>query len=108
MGRIYLHLVRKSEQLLMQRVIKHSRKLFCGHPGTQQIRTADVADEHRVAGQDGVRHSGRFLTVKYEDADRFRSMARRLEESKCDISHCDFIPFMRRDKIEFRVSLCTE
>ena len=56
MGRINQRLVGKREQLVVQRVVKVSAEVVRGpSERSAQVGAANVADEQRIAGEDGVR-----------------------------------------------------
>ena len=48
--------VRQREQFEVQRIIQHRGQIRCGPPQRcQQVGTPDIANEQRVAGEDGMR-----------------------------------------------------
>ena len=58
----------QGQQLATQRIVKQVAKVGCGPAERDaQIRTADIADKQRVAGQDGVRFI--LTAIEVEDGD---------------------------------------
>ncbi len=56
MSRVDQGLVRKSQKLIAQRIVEMAAEILC-RPAERgaQIGSADIADEERVSGQDGIR-----------------------------------------------------
>ena len=80
MSRMHLDVVAEREQLSHQRVVELAGEA-AGQIVTQQIGTADGADEEGVAGEDA-RGSPRLGDV---DRDVFRCMSRRVDERQRDV-----------------------
>ncbi len=73
--------VGQGQELLVERVVELARELL--HPGgsADQVRSTDVADEERVAGQHRVRDFA-LLAIDDHDRDRFRRVTGRLEKTQ--------------------------
>ena len=91
-GGIDQALVGQRQQLVVQRVEQTAAQIG-RRPAERdaQIRTADVADEQRVAGQHGVRNRVAAIEVEDEDRDRFGGVPGRLERGQADAAELDAI-----------------
>ena len=82
--------VRQREELAAQRVVEQIAQLR-RRPAERgaQIRTADVADEQRVAGEHRVRNVGAHVEVVDEDRHRLGRMPGRVQRHQPDAAHLD-------------------
>src|SRR5690242_4469677 len=78
MGRIDLRVIREFQQLVMEARVEQRREFLrsvrCG-----EVRTANIADEQCVSGEDSLRTGG-FPEISHHDADALRRMPRSLKE----------------------------
>src|SRR5438105_7156493 len=103
-GRIDEACVGQRQQLLPQRVVELPAKV-CSRPPEcdTKVRTADVADEQRIAGQHGVGGGGAAIEIEDENRDRFGGMARRLECLEAHASQLHTIAVSERRERELRL-----
>ena len=96
--------VGQRQQLLPQRVVELPAKV-CSRPPEcdTKVRTADVADEQRIAGQHGVGGGGAAIEIEDENRDRFGGMARRLECLEAHASQLHTIAVSERRERELRL-----
>ena len=80
MRRIYQRLVRKSQQFVVQRIVK-ARAEVVGRPPQRcpQVRTAHITNEERVTREHRVRMNRVLREIEDQDRDGFDGVPRRLE-----------------------------
>ena len=90
---INFHLIRQSENLVKERIVKFARERVRIFIGIAQVGTADVAYEKQVAGEDG----GRLAAFMHEKRKAVRRMARRFEQLDLERADLDAVAIFRRD-----------
>jgi hypothetical protein len=82
--------------------VEQAREVLGAHAAAEEVRPADVADEHRVARQDrdGPVRGG---VVRHDERDGLGRMPRRLEEAQRDLAHRDRVAVVDGDVRELRL-----
>ena len=89
--------VGKRQQLVAQRVVQQAAEVVRRPPERHaQIGTADVADEQRVAGQDGLRLGGAAIGIVDDQRDRLGRVTRRLERLQPHPAEIDDVAVVER------------
>ena len=89
MGGVDLHGIGQGEELGVEAVVEQAGELLRSVIG-REIGTAHVADEERVAGEDGV-GVGRALRVGDQDGDALEGVAGGFEEAQNAVAEADLI-----------------
>lgn len=77
------------KQLVTQAVVQQTGE-FLGRVAIGQIRATYIADEQRVAGENGP-GLRRALQIRYDNADTFERVPGRCEESEAALTERDFV-----------------
>ena len=91
--------VGKRQQLVAERVVQQASEVV-GRPSERhaQIGTTDVADEQRVAGQDGLRLGGAAIEIVDDQRNRLGRVSRRLERLQPHSTEIDDVAVVERDE----------
>ena len=107
--RINQRLVGKRQQLVVQRVVK-MRAEIVGGPAQRgaQVGAADVADEQRVAGEDGVRFGRVLLQIEHQDRDGLDGVARGFQHLQAQAREVERVAVLHGDEGVFRLGARAE
>ena len=109
MGRIDQRLVGKRQEFVVERVVEVGAEVVGGPPErSAQVGAADVADEQRVAGEDGVRFRGVLLEIEDQDRDRLDGVAGGFEDLQAQSRELERIAVLHRDEGVFRLGAGAE
>ncbi len=93
----------------MQRIVEMGAEV-AGSPSERcaQVRAPDVADEQRIAGQDGVGFGRILLKIEHQDRDRFDGMAGGLQHLEAQPRKLERIAVLHRYERVFGLGAGTE
>src|SRR5262245_35848782 len=95
------HFVGKFKEFFVQGVVKHTRKLCCGHAGAEEVRASHISDEENISSEYAIRNSCGNGVIENHDADRLGCVPGSFEQPQRDITDAEFVSVMRGEKIEF-------
>src|SRR5215467_3004216 len=103
MGWVDESFVLEWQELFMQRIVKMRAEFVSGPPKRgSQVRTADIADEQSISGEDCARLCGVVLQIEDQNRNRFDCMSRSFKNLQAQTGKFQDILVLHGDEGIFR------